>query len=276
MLPAVDSPAWLGDNRSNMAVSPQHFTEVEGARVQFRLRGTGEPLVMLHGWGQSSLSFMAAGSALEQRFRLLTPDLPGFGFSEPPPAAWGSTEYARVVASLVKSAGFGTTNVLGHSFGGKVALALATAYPELVRRLVIVASPIVRLPLEGVERRGSNGYRWVRRVAGIAPLPLRERVLEWGRNRYGSADYRAAGALRPTLVRVVNEDWRPALAAVQAPVLLLWGSADQDVPLRVAEEAKEALPRAELRVMEGAGHFPFLDQPEAFVEAVSGFLAADD
>jgi pimeloyl-ACP methyl ester carboxylesterase len=261
-----------------MAVSPQHFREIEGLRVQFRMRGlaSGEPLLMLHGWGQSSLSFMAAASALEERFRLLTPDLPGFGFSEAPKEAWGSAEYARVASELVGSAGYERVNVLGHSFGGKVALALATAYPEVVKRLVIVASPIVRLPLEGSEQRGSSAYRLVRRVASVTPGPLRERILAWGRNRYGSADYKAAGPLRPTLVRVVNEDWRPALPAVQAPVLLIWGSEDTEVPLRVAEEAMEALPKAGLKVMQGAGHFPFLDQPEAFAEAVAGFLTTPE
>jgi pimeloyl-ACP methyl ester carboxylesterase len=261
-----------------MAVSPQHFSEIEGLRVQFRVRGlaSGELLLMLHGWGQSSLSFMAAASALEQRFRLLTPDLPGFGFSEVPEEAWGSVEYARVAAELVKSAGYERVNVLGHSFGGKVALALATAYPEVVKRLVLVASPIVRLPPEGNERRGSSAYRMLRKVANVMPGPLREQILAWGRNRYGSADYKAAGPLRPTLVRVVNEDWRPALPAVQSPVLLIWGSEDTEVPLRVAEEALRELPSAQLRVIEGAGHFPFLDQPEAFAEAVAGFLEADD
>jgi pimeloyl-ACP methyl ester carboxylesterase len=254
-----------------MAVSPQHFSEVEGLRLQFRMRGSGEPLLMLHGWGGSSLSFMSAASALEERYRLLTPDLPGFGFSEAPKEAWGSAEYARVAATLPKAAGFESVNVLGHSFGGKVALALAIAYPEMVRKLVVVAAPIVRLPPEpGVSGRGKT-YALVRRAATLLP-PLRGRILAWGRNRYGSADYKAAGPLRPTLVRVVNEDWRPALPAVQAPVLLLWGSQDTEVPLRVAEEALQALPRGEMVVLEGAGHFPFLDQPEAFADAVMKFL----
>jgi pimeloyl-ACP methyl ester carboxylesterase len=256
-----------------MAVSPQHFSEVDGLRLQFRVRGlpSGEGLLMLHGWGQNSLSFMSAASALEQKYRLLTPDLPGFGFSEAPKEAWGSAEYARVVASLPTAAGFESVNVLGHSFGGKVALALATAYPELVKKLVIVASPIVRLPLEPGARGRSKTYVMVRKTANLVP-PLRGRILDWARNRYGSADYKAAGPLRPTLVRVVNEDWRPALAAVQAPVLLIWGSADTEVPLRVAEEAVQELPRAELVVLEGAGHFPFLEQPQAFVDAVTKFL----
>jgi len=263
----------MEDNRCVMAVSPQHFTEVDGLRLQFRVRGapSGEGLLMLHGWGGSSLSFMGAASALEERFRLLTPDLPGFGFSEAPKEAWGSAEYARVVAALPKAAGFESVSVLGHSFGGKVALALATAYPELVKRLVIVAAPIVRLAPEPDVRGRRRTYAVLRKAANLVP-PLRGRILDWGRNRYGSADYRAAGPLRPTMVRVVNEDWRPALPAVQVPVLLIWGSEDAEVPLEVAEEAMKELPRAELVVLEGAGHFPFLDQPEAFAAAVTKFL----
>jgi pimeloyl-ACP methyl ester carboxylesterase len=254
-----------------MAVSPQHFSEVEGLRVQFRLRGEGKPLLMLHGWGQSSLSFVGAASQLEQRFRILTPDLPGFGFSEAPPEAWGSADYARVVAELVRTAGFESVDVVGHSRGGTIALALATAYPELVKRMVIVASPIVRLPAEAGMRRASLRYSLVKGLARAVP-PLRGRMLDWGRNRFGSADYRAAGPLRSTMVRVVNEDWGPALPAIEAPVLLIWGSEDTEVPLRVAQEAMELLPRAELVTLEGVGHFPFLEAQEAFVEAVGTFL----
>ena len=256
-----------------MAVSPQHFTEVDGLRVQFRLRGdaSGAPLIMLHGWGQNSLSFVGVSGALEERFRILTPDLPGFGFSDTPSQAWGSSDYARVVAELIKTAGFESADVLGHSRGGTIALALATAYPELVRRLVIVASPIVRLPPEPGARRTSFGFSVVRGLAKLLP-PLRERILNWGRERFGSADYKAAGAMRPTLVRVVNEDWRPALPSIRAPVLLIWGSEDAEVPPRVAQEAEAELPNARSVTLEGAGHFPFLDKPEPFAEAVVDFL----
>ncbi len=256
-----------------MAVSPQHFTEIEGLRVQFRMRGNadGEPLLMLHGWGGNSLSFMGAGSLLEERYQTLAPDLPGFGFSEAPPAAWGSADYARAIAELPKSAGYESVNVIGHSFGGKVALALATAYPELVKKLVIVASPIVTMPPEPGVRSRSRRFATLRRVASLLP-PLRERMLSWGRERFGSEDYKSAGVLRPTLVRVVNEDWRASLASVGVPVLLIWGSADTEVPLRVAEEAIGELTDARLVTLDGAGHFPFLDQPEAFAEAVTSFL----
>ena len=255
-----------------MSVTPQHFAQIEGLRLHFRLRGEGPPLLMLHGWGTHSLSFGTASLALEKRFKTMLPDLPGFGFSEMPPNAWGAADYARAIATLLEQTGFGPCSVLGHSFGGLVATALATARPDLVSRLVLVASPVVRLPVAPGVRARNRSYVMLRKIAGLLP-PLRERILEWARMRYGSEDYRNAGPMRPTIVRVLSENWRDALPSVKAPVLLIYGENDQDVPLAVANAAMEALPpRAELAVMAGAGHFPFLDDTDAFVETVSRFL----
>ena len=256
-----------------MAVSPQHITQINGLRVQFRMRGKGEPLVLLHGWGASSLSWMGPAAQLEGDFRVLAPDLPGFGFSEEPPQAWGAAEYANIVAGLLVATGMGSANVVGHSFGGLVATALATSKPELVKRLVLVASPVVRLKAERDVRSKIGGYARVKFVASLLP-PFKQRILEWGRMKYGSEDYRNAGDMRPTLVKVLGEDWRTALTNVQAPALLIYGENDEDVPLAVAHEAMQELPEgARLVVMPGVGHFPFLDQPDAFVEALTRFLS---
>ena len=230
-------------------------------------------MVLLHGWGQTSLSFAGVVPALEKQFRVLAPDLPGFGFSESPPAAWGSAEYAGVVGSLIKNTGFERADVLGHSFGGKVAVALASSRPELVRRLVVVAAPVVRLPQGAGVRSRARGYTIARRLAGLAP-PFRDRILEWARDRYGSEDYKAAGELRSTFVKVVNEDWRTALKGLRSPLLLVYGERDGDVPLAVAREALAEAPNAELVVIEGAGHFPFLDDSDRFLDSVTTFLTA--
>jgi len=256
-----------------MAVSPQHFTQVDGLRVQFRVRGKGkEPLLLLHGWGGNSLSYFGASVALEERFRVLAPDLPGFGFSEQPPEAWGASEYAHVVAGLLVASGFGTVNVVGHSFGGLVATALATSRPELVKRLVLVASPVVRLPRSGKVSARARAYRAVRMVSNVVP-PLRERIREWGIQKFGSEDYRTAGPMRPTMARILSEDWRSTLAKVSATTLLIYGERDEDVPFAIAEAAMTELPQgARLIVMPGAGHFPFLDDTPAFVEHVTSFL----
>ena len=255
-----------------MAVSPQHFTEINGLRVQFRVRGSGEPLLLLHGWGGSSLSFMPVAARLEEQFRVLAPDLPGFGFSQNPPHAFGAADYAGVVAGLLVASGFGSVNVVGHSFGGLVATALATSRPDLVKRLVLVASPVVRLPREGGVRARSVAYRGVRTLGRLLP-PFRERINEWGIQRFGSSDYRSAGPMRPTMSKILGEDWRTALPDITAPALLVYGGADEDVPLAVADAAMRELPEgARLVVMPDAGHFLFLDDPNAFVEALTGFL----
>lgn len=255
-----------------MAVSPQHFTEIDGVRVQFRIRGNGEPLLLLHGWGGSSLSYMGASLQLEQRFRTLAPDLPGFGFSEIPSKPWGAADYARSVSGLLVATGFGAVNVVGHSFGGLVGTSLAVARPELVKSLTLVASPVVRLPAERRVRARGLAYGAVRTSAKLLP-PLRERILEWGRMRFGSEDYRNAGLMRPTMVKVLGEDWRHGLREVQAPTLLIYGEKDEDVPLAVAHAALQELPKgARLVVVPGAGHFPFLDDAEGFVAALSDFL----
>ncbi len=255
-----------------MAISPQHFTEINGLRVQFRVRGNGEPLLLLHGWGGSSLSFMAVSNQLESQFRVLAPDLPGFGFSQEPPEAWGAADYANIVAGLLVASGFGNVNVVGHSFGGLVATALATSRPGLVKRLVLVASPVVRLKADRQVRSRVSGYARVKFVANLLP-PFKQRILDWGRMKYGSEDYRQAGSMRPTMVKVLGEDWRDALANVSVPTLLIYGKKDEDVPIAVAETAMQALPEgARLVVLEGAGHFPFIDDSKGFVEALTGFL----
>jgi pimeloyl-ACP methyl ester carboxylesterase len=259
-----------------MAVNPQHFTEIDGLRVQFRVRGKGEPLLLLHGWGATSLSFTSIAPQLEARFRVIAPDLPGFGFSDMPPKPWGAADYADTVEKLVETTGLGAVNVLGHSRGGVIGTALAVSRPDLVKRLVLVAAPVVRLQADQDVRSRIGGYGRVKFIANLLP-PFKERILEWGRMKYGSEDYRQAGAMRPTMVKLLGEDWRNALPRVSVPTLLIYGEKDDDVPLAVAEQAMQSLPpSARLEVIEGAGHFPFIDKPDAFMAALTSFLLPDE
>ena len=91
--------------------------------------------------------------------------------------------------------------------------------------------------------------------------------------RVGSRDYRNAGAMRPTLVRLVNEDLAPLLPAVQAPTLILWGDQDREVGRTAMDTMQARIPRARLVVFPGAGHFPFADAPAKFAESLLPFLA---
>lgn len=238
--------------------------------------GEGEPRVLaLHGWGRSHRDFDAtvrpAGRDALDAFVL---DLPGFGATPPPPEVWGSADYAAAVSAVLAEMRLPVL-IVAHSFGGRVAVHLASTQPAAVSGLVLTGVPLLRL---GPPRRPALGYRAVRSLhrAGL----IGEDRMERARQRYGSADHAAAsGIMRQVHGRVVAESYEEQLAAVACPVTLVWGDDDATVPLAVAEAALALLqsaparPPTELVVCPGAGHLLPLTAPVVLREAVERHLA---
>jgi pimeloyl-ACP methyl ester carboxylesterase len=227
--------------------------------------GTGIPTVLaLHGWSRSHRDFAATlAPAGAEPLDSIALDLPGFGASPAPPDAWGSGDYAELVGRVLTEMATPVV-VLGHSFGGLVAVRLAADRPDEVAALVLTGVP--RLA-PGGRRRTPLGYRAGRllRRAGL----IGEAKMEGLRRRYGSADYRAAeGVMRKVLVRAVNERYDAQLAAIRCPVTLVWGDDDSAAPLAMARLAAEMLTDARLVVCPGAGHLTPLTVPAALREAV--------
>jgi len=221
--------------------------------------GDGPPRVLaLHGWGRRGSDFAPSMAG----FDALAVDLPGFGATPAPEEVLGAEGYARIVAPVLET--FDTPPVVvGHSFGGRIAVCLAAAHPDRVGSLVITGAPLVRL---GSGPGPSAAYRMLRFLNKIG-LIGDVRMEEIRRSR-GSADYRAAtGAMREILVKVVNESYEPQLKELQNRVVLLWGEDDHEVPVTVAEQAlriiRQAGGTAELEVLPGVGHLVPTQAPEA-------------
>ncbi|PLS75538.1 MAG: hypothetical protein CYG61_06790, partial [Actinobacteria bacterium] len=217
--------------------------------------GAGAPSVLaLHGWGRSGADFDATLQDLDA----VALDLPGFGATPAPPEPWGAAEYAQAVAAVLDELATPIV-VVGHSFGGRVAVHLAAAEPERIAALVLTGVPLVRAPgAAATPRRPALGYRVARALHRRGLLP--EDRMEALRRRHGSPDYRAAtGVMRDVLVRAVNETYEEQLAAITCPVELVWGDDDPEVPLAVAEAAAARVAggagAASLTVVPGAGHF---------------------
>ncbi|MGH9081883.1 MAG: alpha/beta fold hydrolase [Acidimicrobiales bacterium] len=240
-----------------------------GGRLFGARTGTGAPGVLaLHGWARTHRDFDAVLSPPGRpALDAVAVDLPGFGATPPPDEAWGSADYARCVVAVVEEMAAPVV-VLGHSFGGRVAVELAAGRPDLVRALVLTGVPLLRARPPG---RPSPRFRLARALhrAGV----LGDERMEAARRRYGSADYAAArGIMREVLVRSVGETYEAALDAVACPVSLVWGDDDPTVPLAVAEAAAARLARAELTVCPGAGHLVPLTAPERLRAAVERSL----
>ena len=238
-----------------------------GGRLFGTAFGSGAPrVVALHGWARTHGDFATVLSGLDA----VAVDLPGFGATPPPTEAWGARQYAEAVVPLLAELPEPPV-VLGHSFGGKVAVHLAAGWPDRVHALVLAGVPLLRS--EGSGRKPALRFRIGRALhrRGIVGDEAMERL----RQRYGSADYRAAqGIMRAVHVVSVNETYEEQLRATRCPVELVWGDDDTAAPLAVAQRAAEILGgKATLTVVPGAGHMTPFTAPDAIRAAVERQLA---
>jgi len=208
--------------------------------------GSGDPQVIaLHGWGRSGSDFQTILAGIPS----LAVHLPGFGPSPAPPEAWSTAEYADQLAAALSD--YPPQVILGHSFGGRVAVRLARRHPQLVKALVLTGVPFTRV--HGPSKP-AWGFRLVKTLRRMGLVP--ESALQAARNKYGSTDYKnAQGVMRDIMVKVVAEDYLDDAAQISKPVFLVWGEHDQPAPLEAATRALEYFPHATLRVVPGATHF---------------------
>ncbi|HXH11458.1 MAG TPA: alpha/beta fold hydrolase [Alphaproteobacteria bacterium] len=249
----------------------EYHLDVDGLRVRYRLDGEGPSVLLLHGWGGAIESWTPVFDDLRRAYAVSAFDLPGFGESSLPPSPWGSADYAQLTLKVMDQLKLDKAHLIGHSFGGQVSIRLAATHPERVGKLVLVCSagiPKRRTLATRLKRSAARLGRWCAVHGG----QLGERIREAIYRRVQSADYANAGPLRPTLVKVVNEDVSFLLPRLQSPTLLVWGAHDRDVPPAVARVMERLIPRVQLVVLENAGHFAYLDQFERFRLIVGRFL----
>jgi pimeloyl-ACP methyl ester carboxylesterase len=252
-------------------------TPGEIPRAALEDRGTGRPLVLLHGWGVSSDLFVPILDALQPGRRLIVPDLPGFGTTPEPPTPWSVHEYAAWCIALLDRLGIDTCDLVGHSNGGRIGIVMAAAYPGRVTRMVLAGAAGIRSPQTLRSRARVRSYKLLRAAerSGAMPAAIR-RAAGRRADQRGSSDYRAAsGVMRGTLVRLVNEDLRTLLPGIHVPVLLIWGDQDTETPLDDGRLMERLIPDAGLVVLEGAGHYAYLEQPARFCRIVGVFLRDD-
>jgi len=227
--------------------------------------GAGAPRVLaLHGWRRDRSDFRQVLDGLDA----VAIDLPGFGASPPPPDAWAASDYAASVAIVLREMASPAV-VIGHSFGGRVAVHLAASHPTRVAGVVLAGVPLLRLTKPPAP---SIRYRIARQLHQWGVIT--DARMEARRHRSGSSDYRAAsGVMRDVFVRAVNETYEDELREITCPVELVWGSDDTAAPVAVAKRAVELLAHPSLTVLSGAGHLTPITAPRELRAAVDRLLA---
>ncbi len=265
------------------------FAELAGVRVRYFVGGEGDPLLLVHGLGGAASNWVELAPALADRRRVVIPDLPGHGGSEPLPAVPSLDVLADLLGALAEQEGLLPVPVVGHSLGGILGLRLALRRPSDVTGLVLAAAAGISSSTRSARRvlTGVSIVRPARLVVPFRGLIARTPALRylaftwWGASDPPALSERATAGLLAAAAEqtdpwttgraLVRHDPRRDLDRVACPCLVLWGARDHWVPLRDGFEYARRL-RAPLRVIAGCGHLLIAERPEVCLEAVLDFL----
>ncbi|MCL1872616.1 MAG: alpha/beta hydrolase [Clostridiales bacterium] len=248
---------------------------LDGIKINYQEAGSGHPVLLLHGWGANLASLGPVQQALAQGFQLFCLDLPGFGASAPPPAPWGSDDYADLLEKFLAAKAIEKPIILGHSFGGKLAAILGIR--GLAQKLILVGSAGIP-PKRGPDYYARvYSYKLAKRVLGLPGLSrFKTKALARWEKANASSDYQqASGVMRTTFVKVVNEDLRRHLPRITVPTLLVWGELDTATPPPDGQLMEKLIPDSGLVILEGAGHYAYLDKLPEFLLICESFLAPE-
>ena len=252
------------------------FIKIENLNIHYKVSGTGEPVILLHGWGCNIDYFAKLQAHLAKKFIVYAIDLPGFGLSATPEKIWGSAEYANLIEQFVTGLKITSPILLGHSLGGKIIINLIARGLVAAKKIILISSSGIQLP-----KAFKTNVRiyFFKLLKFLAYLPIMRNILgprlELYRKRFGSNDYKnASGIMRAILVKTVNENVITLLPKIKIPTLLIWGDQDNTTLVQAGKIMQQDILGSKLKVFSGSGHFPFLDNWERFIVELDDFLGA--
>ena len=239
------------------------FIDVKGLKTEYIEEGEGTPVLLLHGWGASFDTYKGIISALKDRCRLVAVNFPGCGNSETMKEPWSLEDYCDFCLEFMEKTGLENPIIMGHSHGGRVTLKM-TAEKQVNPPKIVLLDSAGLIPRKSAKQKfRAKSFKAIKTVLTLPVIKnYSEGLLNKARAYYGSADYNAAPeVLRKTLVRLVNTDLRDILPNISCPTLLIWGDKDTATPIEDAKTIEGLIPDAGLCVLEGTGHYSFLEKP---------------
>jgi len=254
---------------------------VNSLLVNYKVAGEGEPVLILHGWGGSSDSWIKVQALLAKKgYQIIVPDFPGFGLSVTPANPFSVQDYVDWLNAFIKEIEitYGESirpfYLIGHSFGGRVAIKFANQNPDKIKKLVFCNSA-------GIKSDPDLSTKIVFTLARIGNAIFSPKILSRFKDSVRSFFYlflrnkdyvKAKGTMQETMKKVISEDLISDLVNIQNPTLIVWGEEDKIVPVRYAYIFQAKLKNSELKVLSEIGHSPHLEDPELLAEIVHSFL----
>ena len=261
--------------------------DANGIKTNYLEAGTGDPVVLIHGSGPGVTSYAnwrLVLPALAENFRVVAPDMVGFGFSErPAKIEYGVQTWADQVVGLMDTLELPTAHLVGNSFGGAIALRIATQHPDRVGKLVLMGSMGVPFPItEGLDR-----------VWGYQPSFENMRkvldVFAYSRDLVNDelAEVRYRGSIQPgfqesfaAMFPAPRQRWVEAMCTPEDEIrrlphrtLIVHGREDQVIPVQTSLRLMELIDNADLSVFSHCGHWSMIERTADFNRSVSEFFS---
>ncbi len=238
--------------------------KLDSAEINYIQYGkeTGKDILLLHGWGQNIEMMKPVGDAFATNYHITILDFPGFGESREPEETFTIEDYAKVVEELVKKLKIKKPIIMGHSFGGRVAICYS-AYHD-IEKLVLFASPCFKI-------YNSENLK-VKTLKALKKLPGMNKLGEKMKNYIGSRDYKAASpTMRKIFVNIVNKDLGNYVQDIEEPTLIIWGENDQEVTYEEEKMIENAMVDAALITLPGT-HYAYLENLNQVIKILESFL----
>lgn len=250
---------------------------VDGYNICYKITGSGsKTAVMLQGWGTDLGMYDSVANAINDKYTFVQFDFPGFGGSDEPKEAWNVDAYADFFLKLMDALKIESASLIGHSYGGRVIIKLASRkdIPFTIENIVLIDSAGIVPEKTLKQKLKIANYKILKNIFGIKLIyTLFPELVEDWRNRQGSDDYRnASPIMRQCLVMAVNEDLRHLLPDIKQDTLLVWGDKDTATPISDAKIMESMISGSGLVVLDGCGHFSYLEKPAVFKNILRSYF----
>lgn len=239
--------------------------------MYYEVKGEGKPIILLHGWGCDGNIFHDISLILEQKYTVYVLDLPGFGRSDEPPHPYTLDEYVTLFTTFIKENKIIVPTIIGHSFGGRIAIRYAKNHP--VERLILIDSAGMKPSDLLLSKTKIYIYKLKKKW-----LKLTKQVIKYQNliQNSGSNDYKNATPLmKKTLSLITNEYLEKDLKKIDAEALIIWGKKDYTTPYKDGLKMHKLLKNSGLVTIENAGHFPFLEQKHLVHSVLQSYLGVE-
>lgn len=245
---------------------------IDGININYIDEGTGNTVLLLHGWGGSIQTMKPIANILKEGCRVITLDLPGFGESSIPERAWNSYDYAECIKKFIDELGLDSIVLFGHSHGGRVSIILSSKY-NIVKKLILIDSAGI-IPIRKLKYYIKvYSFKLLKKLYTVFSIGNKEEKLEKFYKKYGSTDYKESqGVMRQTMVKVINDNLVDLLPNINVPTLLIWGENDQDTPVYMGKIMEDKIHDSGLIILKDAGHYSYIDCYEQFKAVIKVFL----